>query len=104
MTSETAFYRATPQFVIELLASGTAIERSDVATKMTNYMNYGVDLSWVVDPFNKSVTVYRRKRGGGYEVEALDNPAAVSGENVLPDFEMTMAPVWRKIDRGRGEP
>mmetsp|Transcript_25598 Transcript_25598/g.82889 ORF Transcript_25598/g.82889 Transcript_25598/m.82889 type:complete len:104 (-) Transcript_25598:475-786(-) len=73
MTSETAFYRATPQFVIELLASGTAIERSDVATKMTNYMNYGVDLSWVVDPFNKSVTVYRRKRGGGYEVRSFSS-------------------------------
>ena len=74
MTSETAFYRTTPQFVIELLSSGTAKERSDVAEKMTGYMREGVDLGWVVDPFNKSVTIYRRKkRGGRYEVRSFSS-------------------------------
>ena len=69
MKTTSSFYLEFPQFVLELL--GTAKERSDIKEKMEKYMNSGVDLGWVVDPVNKSVTIYRRKPGGGYEVRSF---------------------------------
>ena len=71
MAKQTSFYRGVPQFVIELFSSGATTERIHVAEKMTKYMNYGVDLGWVVDPFNKSVIVYRRKPKKTYEVRSF---------------------------------
>ena len=110
-TMATSFYRAIP--LIELLSSGPSDERIHVGEKMTKYMDYGVDLGWVVDPFNRSVTVYPRKPGKGYEVcscvssfkltRLLRSKFSTTRPQYLvttssQGFEMEMASAWEQID------
>ena len=44
---------------------------------------------WLIDPKNKIVEVYRQGK-----VEILESPATVSGEDVLPGFELNLSKIW----------
>ena len=71
-----------PDFVIEVhsrsdsLASGLA--------KMQEWMDAGCKLGWYIHPYQRRVYVYR----AGREVETLENPDSLSGEDVLPGFAL----------------
>jgi Uma2 family endonuclease len=58
--------------------------------KMQEYIENGAKLGWLIDRKNLKVEVYRQ----GFDVEILDNPASLSGENLLPEFVLDMAEVW----------
>jgi Uma2 family endonuclease len=47
-------------------------------------------LGWLIDRKNNKVEVYRQ----GQEVEVLDNPTTLSGEDVLPGFVLDLTEVW----------
>ncbi len=49
-------------------------------------MENGASLGWLINPKNKQVKVYRLNQ----DVEILENPATVSGENVLPGFVLSL--------------
>ncbi len=49
---------------------------------MTEYMQNGARLGWLLDPRDKRVYIYRPRR----RVECLENPDYLSGEDVLPGF------------------
>ncbi len=77
-----------PDFVLELLSP---TDRPTVAqAKMQEYMNSGVCLGWLINPQAKRVEVYRQ----GAAPEVLEQPAWLSGESVLPGFELDMSLVW----------
>ena len=84
----TKFVPLCPDFVIELRSSSDTIH--DVEAKMSEYIECGARLGWLIDPEGKRICVYRP----GGVVEVLDNPAVVSGEGVLPGFELDLARVW----------
>ena len=42
----------------------------------------GAKLGWYIDPYSRRVYIYR----AGREVEVLDNPQTLSGEDLLPGF------------------
>ncbi|MDF5722957.1 MAG: hypothetical protein PUP91_21285 [Rhizonema sp. PD37] len=44
----------------------------------------------MIDPKTKSVEIYRY----GLEVEVLLSPTTLSGEEVLPEFELNLNKVW----------
>ena len=77
-------YRAdivgAPDFVVEVrsrtdrLAAGLA--------KMQEWMDGGAKLGWYLDPYETRAYIYR----GGQDVEILDNPETLSGEDVLSGF------------------
>ena len=46
----------------------------------------GARLGWLLDPKSRRVEIYRP----GQEVEILDNPASLSGEDVLPVFVLDL--------------
>jgi Uma2 family endonuclease len=58
--------------------------------KMREYMENKARLGWLIDRKNKKVEIYRQ----GQEVELLDNPTALSGEDVLPGFVLDLTEVW----------
>jgi Uma2 family endonuclease len=62
----------------------------DVQEKMQEYLANGARLGWLIDPKTKRVEIYRP----GQQVEVLENPATVSGEAVLPGFELDLSDVW----------
>jgi Uma2 family endonuclease len=58
--------------------------------KMAEYISNGVRLGWLIDPSKKRVHVYRANG----EVEVLNDPAIVSGEDVLNGFELNVREIW----------
>lgn len=82
------FSRVVPEFVIELRSPTDSL----IATqeKMEEYIENGVSLGWLIDPINETVHIYRENG----EVEILKNAEKVSGENVLPGFELNVREIW----------
>lgn len=77
-----------PDFALELCAEGDSIET--LQAKMEEYIENGARLGWLIDPKNKRVHVYRANG----EIEILDNPKTVSGEDVLRGFELDLTEIW----------
>ncbi len=77
-----------PDFVLELRSSSDSLQR--LQKKMAEYINNGVSLAWLIDPKNKIVDIYRQQK----EVEVLDFPETVSGEDVLPGLELNLNQIW----------
>ena len=69
-----------PDFVVELRSPSDSLK--DLQEKMQEYIANGAQLGWLIDRKNKRVEIYRP----GKDVEILDNPVSLSGEDVLPGF------------------
>jgi Uma2 family endonuclease len=69
-----------PDFVVELRSPSDSLK--DLQEKMQEYMVNGAQLGWLIDRKNKRVEIYRP----GKDVEILDNPVSLSGEDILPGF------------------
>ena len=77
-----------PEFVIELRSPSNTLR--GLKNKMTEYIENGAQLGWLIDPFSQSVYVYRP----GQPVERLDKPASVKGDPTLPGFILDLAEIW----------
>lgn len=53
---------------------------------MQEYRENGVRLGWLIDSQTDRVEIYRPER----EVEVLENPTALRGEDVLPGFVLDL--------------
>ncbi|RCJ34738.1 hypothetical protein A6770_16870 [Nostoc minutum NIES-26] len=73
-----------PDFVVELRSPSDSLK--DLQEKMQEYIENGVQLGWLIDRKNKRVEIYRP----GKNIEILENPASLSGENVLPGFVLNL--------------
>ncbi|MEH2211092.1 Uma2 family endonuclease [Nostoc sp.] len=73
-----------PDFVVELRSRTDSLK--ELQDKMQEYIENGTQLGWLIDRKNKRVEIYRP----GKDVEILDNPASLSGENVLPGFVLDL--------------
>ncbi|MEE3717614.1 Uma2 family endonuclease [Tumidithrix elongata RA019] len=77
-----------PDFAIELRSESDRL--SDLQAKMREYQENGVRLGWLIDPQNRIVEIYRF----GQEVEILESPESLSGEDVLPNFVLNLSSLW----------
>ncbi|MEB3216936.1 MAG: Uma2 family endonuclease [Nostocales cyanobacterium 94392] len=77
-----------PDFVVELRSASD--DMKPLREKMQEYMVNGAKLGWLIDRKNRKVEVYRQ----GCDVEVLDNPACLLGEDLLPEFLLDMSEVW----------
>ena len=73
-----------PDFVGEIVGPPLSVE--ELQEKMHEYMENGARLGWLIDPKSRRVEVYR----AGQDVETLDNPTSLSGEDVLPGFTLDL--------------
>ena len=85
---EERFTRIVPDFVIELRSKSDRLR--NLQKKMKEYAANGVRLGWLIDPYQKRVHVYRQNG----EIEILENPTHVSGEDVLNGFELDLTEIW----------
>jgi Uma2 family endonuclease len=83
-----SFIPLCPDFVVELRSKSDRME--PLRAKMREYRNNGARLGWLIDRKNRKVEIYRQNR----EVELLENPATLSGEDVLPGFVLDLTQVW----------
>lgn len=82
-----SFVPLCPDFVVELRSKNDNME--PLRVKMREYRDNGARLGWLIDRKNKKVEIYR----SGREVEVLENPASLSGEDVLPGFVLDLTEV-----------
>ena len=77
-----------PDFVIELLSPSDSLKVTQ--EKMQEYIDNGVGLGILINRKSRQVEIYRP----GKEVEVLDSPATVSGEDVLKGFVLNLGMIW----------
>lgn len=87
-TEKKKFSRLVPDFVIELRSSSDSLKT--LKKKMAEYIENGVRLGWLIDPTERKVHVYRANG----EVDILDNPEKVFGEDVLKGFDLNVREIW----------
>ena len=73
-----------PDFVIELRSRTDALK--PLQDKMREYLHSGLRLGWLINPQNQQVEIYRPDR----DVEIVQFPASLSGEDVLPGFVLNV--------------
>ena len=71
-----------PDFLIEVHSRSDSL-RAGLA-KMQEWMDAGARLAWYVHPYQRRAYVFR----AGQDVEILENPETLSGEDVLPGFAL----------------
>lgn len=77
-----------PDFVVELLSPSDSLKATQ--NKVKEYINNGARLGWLINRKLRQVEIYRQ----GQEVEVLENPASLSGEDVLPGFVLNLESIW----------
>jgi Uma2 family endonuclease len=77
-----------PDFVLELMSPTDTLKETQ--SKMQEYMGNGVRLGWLINRKNRTVEIYRQ----GKQVEVLESPTHLSGEDVLPGFVLDLQIVW----------
>jgi Uma2 family endonuclease len=77
-----------PDFVIELLSPSDSLKTTQ--EKMGEYIDNGVRLGILINRKSRQVEIYIP----GKEVEVLDSPATVSGEDILKGFVLNLGMIW----------
>ncbi|MEH1843970.1 MAG: Uma2 family endonuclease [Nostoc sp.] len=75
-------------FVLELRSKNDSIEKLRV--KMREYIENDACLGWLIDRKNQKVEIYRQNR----DVEVMNKPVNLSGEDILPGFVLDLTEVW----------
>lgn len=83
------FLPLCPDFLVELVSESDDVTITE--EKMQEYLENGLRLGWLLIPKTQTVKIYRR----GREVEVLQSPTQLSGEEVLPDFIVNLQPIWQ---------
>ncbi len=73
-----------PDFVIELRSATDDLQ--SLQEKMREYLDAGVRSGWLINPQDQQVEIYRL----GQEVEVINLPTELSGEEVLPGFTLNL--------------
>jgi Uma2 family endonuclease len=82
------FLPLCPDFAVELVSESDDLD--DTRQKMREYLDNGLRLGWLVVPSLKLVEIYRCDR----EVECLQSPSNLSGEDILPGLVVDLQPIW----------
>ena len=82
--------RTPPDFVFEVVSPSQRRRLGPLDEKMREYIAWGVRLAWLIDPRARLVRIYRADGS----VEDVDNPATLSGEDVMPKFTLDMSDIW----------
>jgi Uma2 family endonuclease len=85
---QTRFLPLCPDFVVELLSPSDSLKVAQ--EKMREYRDNGARLGWLINRKSRQVEIYRI----GQEVEVLESPASLSGEDVLAGFVLNLTAIW----------
>lgn len=84
LDEQESFAPLCPDFVVELPSKTDTLPK--LQDKMREFMKNGARLGWLIDPQNQQVEIYR----AGQDVEILERPRQLSGEDVLPGFRLNL--------------
>lgn len=87
------FWDLCPAFVVEVRSPNDSLAYQQ--GRVSDWIGFGAQLGWLVDPQNFSVWIYRPNQ----EPEHLERPAQLSGEDALPGFSFDFTPIWAMLDQ-----
>jgi Uma2 family endonuclease len=82
------YLETIPELVVEVRSKNDGA--SMVANKVADYLKAGVQVVWVADPADRTVTVHRSDR----EPQVLRGSDAITCEGILPGFRLALADVF----------
>jgi Uma2 family endonuclease len=82
------FPELVPDFIIELRSKSDSL--TTLRKKMEEYQANGVRLSWLINPQQQQVEIYRL----GQPAEVLQSPHSLDGEDVLPGFRLDLSSIF----------
>lgn len=82
------FIPLCPDFVVELRSPSDRLKV--IQEKMIEYRDNGTRLGWLINRKSRKVEIYRPNQ----EVEVIESPATLSGEDVLPGFVLNFESIW----------
>jgi Uma2 family endonuclease len=95
-TSFPRHFDFAPDLAVEVISpSNTA---SEMLYKVDTYLQYGTRLVWIVDPETRVVVVYRKGEGQHLSALRLNINETLTGEDVLPDFQLALADLFAQVD------
>ncbi len=77
-----------PYFVVELHSPSDNLK--SLQKKMQEYIENGTKLAWLINRQEQQVEIYRPEK----QVDILNNPETLSGEDVLVDFVLELERIW----------
>ncbi len=83
------FFDFMPDMATEIVSPSNV--RAELRRKTTIYLDNGVSLVWIVNPMNRQVKVFRAIGSGEIEHEIVGVDSVLSGEDVLPGFELQVS-------------
>ncbi len=84
----TGFPRLCPDFVVELLSVSDSLPKAK--QKMERWLENGVSLGWMIDPYKKKVYVYEP----GREISVVSGKA-ILGSGPVEGFVLDLDELWR---------
>jgi Uma2 family endonuclease len=82
------FAPVCPDFVVELRSPRDSVDA--LKKKMSEYIDNGASLGWLVDPIEKRVHVFRP----GERVQCLESPSRLGGDPILSGFVLDLDDIW----------
>ena len=82
------FLPLCPDFVAELRSKSDSVPK--LRAKMAEYMGNGARLGWLIDPFKRTVHIYRPHQ----PVQLLEDPVEVFGDPELPGFILDLTSIF----------
>jgi Uma2 family endonuclease len=82
------FAPVCPDFVVELRSPRDSVDA--LKKKMSEYIDNGASLGWLVDPIEKRVHVFRP----GERVQCLESPSRLEGDPILSGFVLDLDDIW----------
>jgi len=86
------FISAMPDLAVEVLSPSETF--SSARRKAEIYLLNGTALVWLVQPERRGVEVCRLIEGTQLQIEFAGNDATLSGEDVLPGFELEVSKLF----------
>ena len=80
--------RSCPEFVVELLSPSNS--RKKTHEKMLEWIANGIELGWLIDPFQKTVTIYRPYG----DIDIRRGIIEIAGEGPIAGFVLDLREIW----------
>jgi Uma2 family endonuclease len=92
VTTGTAL-KGPPDLAIEILSRGAENRRRDLSLKRQLYARYGVSEYWVVDPYQRSVDIYRLSSATLEEIAKLTDQDHLTSP-LLPGLQLSLKDIF----------
>jgi Uma2 family endonuclease len=89
LDEESGKFHGSPEIIIEILSPGRINARRDLQIKRELYEIYEVPEYWVVNPFDKEIVLFKRKKGELVE-NAVFNLEKNLETDILPKFSLNL--------------